>query len=402
MKGKAGTEKAKKTPEITLSKKSKILFASSVLLLFALVVSGFIYLLNNKTDFSDTRINQMSSLVQKVRKLEDNIQSNQDDILTLVKEYKEKTGKNLPTLDIINLSEEERLLLEEKISTESNISIKNLLSEILSKKSEILELNLHIKEIEQFLPKPHIVSDGENHYQVAMDYLLNIKGVEKNEALKLVERTFLFEPLIPGFKIWNFYSNGEFGSFISQGTASISPNEISRKEKRKLTDARDIAIEERDIMAEDIRLLRAKRDEILRQINTLNNEKTHLIERIEALNLENSSMIRSVNSLHYIIDTQKNLLKGGVLKGGFLRSVKLQSIPHDLFSRSLDLRSENRIVVDSSDLDLKKIRKVTVFPKFYRSDFDYKIILEQGSKSALLSILNREKLKNERIVIAVE
>jgi len=352
--------------------------------------------------FPDHRLDQMSTLVKKVRSLEENIHSNQNDILSLVGEYRKKTGKNLPTLDAMNLSEEERLLLEEKISNESNISIKSLLAEILSRKSEILELNMHIKKIEKFLPKPHIVTEGENHYQVAMDYLLNVKGVEKKEALQLVERTFLFEPLIPGFKIWNFYSNGEFGSFISQGAASVSPNTVSRREKRKLTDARDSAIEERNLMAEDIQNLRKKRDTILQQINTLNDEKKHLLKKIEELNLENTVIVKTVNSLQYIVDTKKNLVRGGVLRGGFLRSLKLHSLDPELFTHALDLRSKQEILLTTDNLHLKKIRRIRVFPRFYKKGIDYKVIYRDNKQLARLTILNCEKLKNERIVISVE
>ncbi|MEN8222089.1 MAG: hypothetical protein ABFR36_02415 [Acidobacteriota bacterium] len=394
-------KRGSKIPE-KIGDKAKIIFFSTLFLLFVLIVIGYFILLDNKSSFADSRIDQMSSLVKKVRTLEDSIQANQNDILNLVGEYRNKTGKNLPILDVINLSEEERLLLEEKISTESNISIKNLLAEILAKKSEILELNMHIKSIEKFLPKPHVVTEGENHYQVAMDYLLNIKGIEKNEALELVERTFLFEPLIPGFKLWNFYSNGEFGSFISQGNASISPNTVSRREKRKLTDARDSAIEERDSMAEDIKTLRSKRDNILLQISSLNNEKKHLLKRIEELNLENSAIVRTVNSLHYIIDTKKNLVRGGVLRGGFLKSLKLQSISPELYTNSVDLRSEKDITFNSDNLNLKKIRRIRVFPKFYKTNIDYKVKFMENKKFAQLKILNSDKLKNERIVIAVE
>ena len=398
-----GENKRNKIPDKIISgKRSKILFIAAIFLLLVLMFIGYFLLLDDNSGFSDKRIDQMSSLVQKVRTLEENIQTNQDDILTLVGEYKNKTGRNLPTLDVINLSEEERLLLEEKINTESNISIKNLLAEILSKKSEILELNMHIKNIEKFLPKPHIVSEGENHYQVAMDYLLNIKGIEKKEALDLVERTFLFEPLIPGFKIWNFYSNGEFGSFISQGSASVSPNTVSRREKLKLTDARDSAIKERDIMADDIKTLRDKRDSILMQISALNTEKKHLLEKIEELNQENSSIVMSVNSLHYIIDSKKNLLRGGVLKGGFLKSLKLQAVSPELFTNSVDLRSEKIIVFNIDDLNIKKIKRIRVFPKFYKSHIDYKVTFREDKQSAQIKILNSDKLKNERIVIVVE
>lgn len=52
--------------------------------------------------------------------------------------------------------------------------------------------------------------------------------------MKLAERTLLFDSLVPGFKVWNFYSGDEYGSFITQGNAPISPNEISRRNKKAL------------------------------------------------------------------------------------------------------------------------------------------------------------------------
>ncbi len=386
----------------TISKNTRIFFFTSLAVLLMLILSGYILLLDKNNSNNASRVNQMSSLVSKVRSLEENIQTTQDDILSLVKEYRDKTGKTLPTLDVINLSDEERLLLEEKINAETSISIKNLLAEILEKKSEILELNMHIKKIETYLPKPHIVSEGENHYQIAMDYLLNMKGVEKESALSLVERTLLFEPLVPGFKIWNFYSNGEFGSFVSQGSASISPNEVNRHEKWKLTNARDIAIDERDILARDIEVLKKKRKLIIKQINLLNDEKKNLMYRIEELNKENIYMMEMINSVHYLVDTKNNLIKGGVLKGGFFRSLKLQAVSPELFARNLDLRKRNYINIDLGNQNISKFKKLTVYPKFYKKDIDYKYSYNNLSNSVKLTFLSKSRLKNERIVISIE
>ena len=385
-----------------IKKNTRIIFFISLGILIVLIIIAYMKLGNQRYALSGSKVSQMSDLVNKVRKLEDNIQSNQNDILTLVQEYREKTGSNLLTLDVIDLSDEERLLLEEKISSESNISIKSLLSEILEKKSEILELNMHIKKIEGYLPKPHIVAAGENHYQIALDYLLNVKGIEKEEALELAERSLLFDHLVPGFKVWNFYSDGEFGTFISQGSASVSPNEIKRKEKKKLTDARDNAVFERDTLAMELGSLKAKKALVLDQINLLNEEKMHLIKKLEELNRENEFMVEKVNSLYYILDTRSNLVKGGVLKGGFLRSLKLQSVSPDLFSRFIDLRSNNKILIDASELNLKKIRNIRKFPKFYKEDLDFSVHVENRSSIAEITVKNHEKMKNERIVIAVE
>ena len=141
---------------------------------------------------------------------------------------------------------------------------------------------------------------------------------------------------------------------------------------------------------------------ILKQITALNNERRHLLEKIGELHMENKSMVKTINSLHFITDTKLNLMKGGVLKGGFLRSLKLQSISPDLYSRSIDLRSESKIILEANKLNLKKIRKITIFPKFYKNNIDYKIVFEKNKKYAEFTILNSDKLKNERIILSVE
>jgi len=269
------------------------------------------------------------------------------------------------------------------------------------RKGENLKLTMHIRKVEQFLPRPHIVSGGENHYQIAMDYLLNVKGIEKKQALILLERTLLFEPLQPGFKIWNFLSNGEFGSFISQGSALVSPNEINRIEKRKISDSRDFAIRERDILANNVKVLKDRRILILKQINHLNEERNHLMKKIESLNRDNVSMIRTINSIHYIANTKSNLIKQKILKGGFLRSLKLCAISTDLYSKSIDLRSDHKILLNYSEFNIKTIKKILIFPKFFKKHVDYEVKIMKDSRYVEIEILKPIKFKNEKIVISV-
>lgn len=76
------------------------------------------------------------------------------------------------------------------------------------------------------------------------------KKLEKKRAMELVERTALFDELVPGFKVWNFYTGDEYGTSVTQGTARISPNTLIRSAKKKLVDARDEAISERDQLGE--------------------------------------------------------------------------------------------------------------------------------------------------------
>ena len=276
------------------------------------------------------------------------------------------------------------------------------MGEILDNKNEIVDLRKKIDYIENLLPTPHIVKSGENHYQIAMDYLLNKKGVEKEKALELVERTLLFDPVVPGFKIWNFYSNGEFGSIITQGLASISPNEISRKERKKITDERDFAVKQKNKFEKDLKYLYSKRKEIIEQISNLESEKNHLLKRVGELNRSNKEMMRRINSLYFICDKKTVLKKNGYLKGGFFRSLKMQSISSDQFEKSIDLRTGTSINISASDLNLSYIKRIRIYPKFFKLGSDYLIESKNNNRDALIKITKKERFKGERILISVE
>jgi hypothetical protein len=310
-------------------------------------------------------------------------------------EYKEKTGEPFMGVNPLNLNEEEQKLLEQKIKEETNVSIKSLLEEINEKNKDIRDLQGKIKKIEALLPRPHIVKSGENHYQVAMDFLLNEKKVEKKRAMLLVERTALIDPMVPGFKVWNFYTGDAYGTSVTQGTAAISPNELRRRAKKKLVDARDEAISERDKLAEEIKKLDKKRNEIIIQLDLLTGEKENLINKVSDLN-------QQVSSVFYLLDTQRSLKKKGILKGGFLKSTKLRDVSPEYFTMSVDLRSQNQILISATEMGIGKIKSVTLYPKFYRKGTDYRVEIDPDKQSASVTILDTIKFKNERVVISVK
>jgi hypothetical protein len=351
---------------------------------------------------STPKVKQMHKLVSKIRNLETDVNQKQGEIMELIKDYREKTGETLPTMDGLSLTDQEKELLEEKIQNEQDVSIKSLLSDIIDKKDEISELQGKIKILEALLPSPHVVAQGENHYQIAMEYLLNEKGIEKNRALKLIERTAMFEPLIPGFKVWNFYSGEEYGTFITQGSAPISPNTIRRKAKKKLVDARDNAIAEKDKLSEEIGILEQKREQIIGQVDDLNREKQNLIVKVTDLGEKNSEMQTTINSVYYLLDKKRSLLDKKIIKGGFLRSPRLKNVSPELFSNSLDMRETNTIEVQAKQFQLKKIKKIVIYPKFYKKDSDYEITIDEAKQYAVIKLVSAAKFKNDRIVISVE
>jgi len=372
------------------------LYIVITLLIIAMLIMGYFLFLNTKSGSEGAgQIRQMQQLASQVQGMEEEKKGKEDEIFTLMEEYKEKTGQPIIGINPLDLSDEGREMLEQRIRDEKDVSQKALLEEILDKTKEIRELKEKISEIEKLLPIPHIVKAGENHYQVAMDFLLNEKKIDKKKAMELVERTALFDTLVPGFKVWNFYTGDEYGSSVTQGTAAISPNTLIRRAKKQLVDARDEAISQRDKLSEDIKVLEEKRDQIIEQVGTLTEEKANLIGKVGELN-------QQVNSLFYLMDSQRSLKEKGILKGGFLKSTKLKDVSPEHFASTLDLRTDNQLVISAAEMGIRRIKKITVYPKFYQEGTDFKVEIAHDKKSAALTILDREKFKNERVVISVK
>lgn len=347
------------------------------------------------------QMKQMQETVSQIQGLENDIQEKQNEVFTLMADYKNKTGKDIAEFNIMNLSPEQKQLLEEKIRGENDTSIKSLLQDILDKNNEIKDLNGKVQELEGLLPKPVVVEKNQNHYQLAMDYLVNEKGIDKKKAMELIERSALFDPLMPGFKVWNFYANGEYGTFITQGTAPVSPNQMQRKVKKALVDARDKAIAERDQLQSDIELLENRRGELISQLDMLNQEKERLITNLGELNAQNEVLQKNLNSVYYIVDTNRSLLERGIIKSGFLRSTKLQSVMPEEYTQSLDLRKGMEITVSATDLGIEKVRNIRFFPNFYQVETDYSVEIAEDKLTAKIKFLNDKKFRSERVVISV-
>lgn len=366
-----------------------------IVVIAALGLGYFLFLKPKPLDEAAAKIQEMQELTQKIQGLETDMKKKQDDIFSLMNQYKQKTGRPFLGVNPLNLNEEEKKLLEQKIKEEKDVSIKSLLEEINDKNDEIRNLQEKIKEIEALLPVPHIVKAGETHHQIAMDFLVKEKNIDKKQAAELVERTALYDMLVPGFKVYNFFTGDEYGTSVTQGTAPISPNTIVKQAKKKLIDARDEAISQRDKLAEDIKTLEEKRAELIQQLDMLANEKANLINTVSELNVQ-------VNSLYYLVDTEDSLKKKGILKGGFLRTTKLRDVSPEYFVTSMDLRTNTEITITASALGIAKIDKVTLFPKLYKEGTDFKIEISTDKKTALLTFLDIGKFKNERLVVSVE
>lgn len=410
--GKFGLNKVKKhdTENISIfgEKGTKLLYFS-IISLTVILISMVYFLLPGilgEKKVGSPIIRQMRNLTAQVGKLETELKHKENELSDLLKKYYQQTGEKLPELSALGLSAEQQKTLENRIKNQEDVSIKELLNEILVKKREISRIEETIKKYEALLPKPHTVTEGQNHYQIAADFLVNEKGVEKEKAIGLVERTALFDELMKGFRVWNFYSEGEYGTFVTQGDAPISPNELSKQKRKEIIDAKDKAISEKESLAVEIEILEKTRNNLRTEVKNLRSEKEKLGRQLNVLLTQNEKMKeeldRMINSLYYLVDLESNLKKEGILKSVFLGSPKLKEISPKYFNQTIDLRKTNTIEIFARQFQLSDIDKVTLYPRFYKRDVDYKVTIVEKKLKAVVTILSKEKFKTERVVISVK
>lgn len=137
------------------------------------------------------------------------------------------------------LTPEEEKTLRELLQNEKDVSYQGLLQQVIDKNRDISSLRDQLADLQAKLPKPYDVKRGDTHYKLCVKYLTEIEKLPRASADSLVDRVALITDLVKGFQVWFFYKDGVFGTFVTQGTAKISPSRLARITRRKaLDDAR--------------------------------------------------------------------------------------------------------------------------------------------------------------------
>jgi len=227
---------------------------------------------------------------------------------------------------------------------------KPLAREILEGMAALERLKTRIAVAERDLGEPVNVIPGDTHFRIAYEYLIRNCRLADAEARGILARIRLQDPLIPGFKVWNFRFPDGFYTFVTQGEAPLTPEEARQR----------------------------------------------------SLELETEQTLRRLNSLRYLTGTEENLLQHGILAGGFLKNIRLHEVQPGDFRQSLDLRRENQIILWRRPLGVQKITAVRLYPDDFQRDRDYRVEIEKRGHGARVIILIPDRFKNREIVIAVK
>lgn len=305
-----------------------------------------------------------------------------------------------PNAETLQLTEDQKKALEERIKAEKNSSYQALLQEVLDKDKEIKETNDKIAKLRAVLPKPDVAKPNDSHYGMAIRFLKK-KGINEEQAKKLISRVLIMDKMAPGFEVYHFYNNGVYGSWVSQGKATITPTELQAEEKAKIEGERDTAVAQSEQLTEELADLNAQKEKITSEITALQSEKTTMIKEMEALSATNEGQKAKLNSLHYVVADRKTLEKSGVIVVPvFAKDRAGTNWSDSVFNKALDLRTQDTITLTAAEVG-HKIGKVSVVPGSLEKDKHYSLTISADKSSATLKLLVKERFKNEKVVFAV-
>ena len=303
--------------------------------------------------------------------------------------------------ETMELTPEQRSFLEARVRAERDNTPRALIQEVLDKDKEIKDLNVKINSLRASLPKPDKAVENDSHYGLAMNFLRN-RNVSEETARRLISRVLIMDRLAPGFEVYHFYSNGVYGTWVAQGSATQSPTEMQAEERQIIETERDAATSRAEQLQEELTDLMAQKAVIQSEIEAMYSEKANLIEEMSALAQTNETQRTKLNSLHYLVGGRKALEKEGIIVVPvFAKDRAGKNWRDEIFNRSLDLRSSDGIAINANEVGLNSIGKLNVIPGSYIKGEHFSVTITQDKQTALIKILDAERFKNDKVVFAV-
>lgn len=306
-----------------------------------------------------------------------------------------------PNPDTMQLTDDQRKALEDRIKNEKNSSYQALLQEVIDKDKQIKDMNEKLDKLKSELPKPDIARANDSHYGMAMRFLQK-QGLSKADAKKLVDNVNIMDKLAPGMEVYHFYSNGVYGTWVTKGRARISPNELNRQERAKVEGERDTALAQNEKLQEEVGDLATQKEQLTADVAGLQQEKVTLTQQVSDLTTLSEKQKTDLNSLHYIVGNRKELEKQGVIIiPVFSKDRAGAKWVNEAFTNEVDLRTNDSLTFTAADAGVAKIGKVNVVPGSLVKDQHYSLTIAPDKMSATVKLLDKSRFTNEKVVFAV-
>lgn len=297
---------------------------------------------------------------------------------------------------------------KEQVDATANLELRlqELEKKLAEQEAKLAQFTNEKADLLAQIPKPHDVQGGESHWKISYNFLTQDKGLAQEEARILLHEAPLFHPILVGFRVWNYFHNGVFGSFISQGSAKMSPGALMRMREKELKAERMKLESEIADMERKTESLLAKQDELEEtkvQSEKLQTQNDSLKQDVEKLQARIEDCEARLNSVYYLADNKMALKNQGKVKGSFLGLFgdRVGDVTFSDFQSRVDLRNSDVIEINAADMNLSTIQKVKLLPKHLDAGIDYLVEVTGGGKSAKIYLQNKETFHLAQIIIAV-
>jgi hypothetical protein len=299
------------------------------------------------------------------------------------------------------LTADQKRALEARVKLEKDSSRQALLLEILGHEADLQALNDRLASLKAELPVPEIAAPNDSHYGLALRFLKG-RGQSDAQARIAISRVNLAERLAPGFEVYHFYAHGEYGTWVSQGSALISPREFASQDPHLATGERDEAVAHGQRLQRELRLLADQKARIEGEIAMIQEERKRFLDGRAQLQSENEQQLARLNSLHYLVGVRDTLEKEGIIELPlFGRDQSGRHWRDAVFTHNLDLRAGATLSIQARDLGLRQISKVSVVPGSYTPGEHYRLTLSADRQTATVELLTLQRFKNDKVVFAV-
>ena len=368
----------------------------------------------------ERKLDTFQQLVQELDETEKEIRVRQDEIREMVHNYNAShpDGDQVDAFNIerMLLDPDEVDLLNRMLENEQDVSYRGLLSEIVDDHTQIIALQERLRRLQDQLPAPYTVQVGDTHRDVSLRYLMENHKMPIREAREVIDKTALVEEMYTGYQIWMLYQNGVFGSYVTQGTASVSPGRAQRQAKQRvarkieaLTDERDVARiqadslqELHDTLRERLIFLRNEESRLQTEIAVLKQAHDTATARVEMSEQQRQMLEARLNSIFYEVDTMDRWKEKKVIADPLFGSPRVKSLAGVQFSQSHDLRENKILTFDLRDFpELKRFKQVDLFPRSFKAGQEYVASFDDDGDYVYVKILKPDVFAGQKIIFAL-
>jgi len=358
-------------------------------------------------------------LVKELDETEQEIRTKQESIRSRIQEYNADNPKkqiDTETLNRMVLDSDQAEALSQRLGQEKDVSYRGLIQEIVDTHKQVDILQERIRLLQESLPAPYTVQSGDRHLDVALRYLMENHGLRANQAREAVAQVALVEDLHVGYKIWLLYRDGDFGTYVTQGTASISPGKAQRTAKQRIANRITTLVEERntaqifadtlqilhDNLQERILFLRSEESQLQSRIATLAQARDAALAKSDMAEQQGRMLEQQLNSIFYAVNTMDHWKELGVISDPFFGGPRVKSLAKVRFSESHDLRAGNILAFSTLTFpELKRIKKVDVFPRTFKDGQEYIVSFDESGDQAFVKLLKPDVFLAQRVIFAL-